>query len=268
MFVFNFDVTCMACGTADQLGVCETRLCGSCGADISTEGKTVRETLVAAYGDDWTGSISHIADVVNTYRTDHTDWLVFRLAQANDVHGYDDTMSVSNYRVLSDQWSGNAAFEAAYRGPWSNVDAIALSLDDVAPCDVVDVLDALNGYPVLDDDVFSTVEQEMITEHWNSYGRIDALSAVADALGVDGRDCLTEYAAEVVDALTFGGYIGDEYPTVIDVSAVEFHTADVAAWVKDNVPSLHGVITLRRWSEDDGLAVDTAIDSWVTAETV
>ncbi len=271
MFRFTFDVTCTECGTVDQLGPCETILCRSCGDDLTTEGKTVRETLTAAYGDDWARRVSHIVDVVNTYRTGDNDWLVFNHARANDVHGYDEPVSVSNFRVLTDNWSGNPAYEAAYRGPWSNVDAIALALDEVAPCDVVDVIEALDGYPVLDDQVYSDVEQEMIQEHWESYGRDDTLSAVADALGVAGRDCLTDYARDVVDNLTFGGYLANDnggYPTVIDVSAVDFNARDIAQWVKANVPSLHGVTTLRRWSGDDGYDVDTAYDSWVTPDTV
>jgi hypothetical protein len=90
-------------------------------------------------------------------------------------------------------------------------------------------------YPVLDDQMYSDTEQEIIDEHWQSYGRHDAGIALAKALNVDD---VTEHALAILDEITFmGGNYGitDNYPMFIDASYVDFHTDDVVAWIVDNV---------------------------------
>jgi len=221
--------------------------------DGQPEGMTVREVLTAAYGDAWdkpngASCIDSVATVEDTYRTDGPV-LVFRLAMKNECHGYDDTVSVANYNVLADDW---ANVEGLFTGTWFNVDSIGLRLDEVAPCNLIDVIESLENYPLLSDDEHSQVEQNMITEHWELYGRMDTLSAVADALELDSRSDLTDYASEVVDTLTFGGYLplsdcGGEYPTVIDCSAVEFGSKAVAAYIAGNYGQ---TVTLSRGSWD------------------
>jgi hypothetical protein len=201
-------------------------------------GLTVRQALTAEYGSDtgkhgWRNMIDHVASVVNTYRTGNVDRLVFStgLVGQRDVHGYDDPLSVSNFRRLSDDW---ADFDI-HTDTWSNIDSIGLGLDDPAPDDLVDVISALMDYPVLDDSLHSEVETEIIEEHWQSYGRHDAGIALAKALNVDD---VTEHALAILDELTFsgGGYgITDNYPTFIDVSAVDFQTNDVVEWIVANV---------------------------------
>jgi hypothetical protein len=215
--------------------------------DGQPEGATVREVLVAAYGDDWETSLN---DIVSTgerremeYRTGtggfrdyHHDYfpaIAINYTTGRDVHGYEKATDVANYRVLHDQWSD---VEGLSDGWWSNCSVIALDLDKPAPIDLVDVLESLREYPVLSEDEWSTVEQEFIMEHWESYGRSDTLDTLAHALGVDSLD-LTDYASELVEQLTFSGAIGQlgngsEYPSLIDSSAAEFGSEVVAAWIR------------------------------------
>lgn len=201
---------------------------------------TVREIMAAEYGQDWTKEnyrtgISHVVTFFEgAYRTEYKDLLVINGARANERHGYDDRISVSNYRVLEDNWKDSPSFYS--RGPWSNVDAIALELDEEAPEDLTETIHSLEGYPVLDDDEYYRVEEEMIQEHWEGYGADDTASAVAEALGLDSRADLTDYALEVIKSLVFDGITSGEYsdpfyPFFIDDSAVDFNTEEVARWI-------------------------------------
>ncbi len=227
---------------------------------------TVRQALAGEFGSDdgkhgWRKMIDHVAEVVNTYRTDYRDRLVFStwLVGARDVHGYDDPMSVSNFRRLSDDWSD---FDI-HTDTWSNIYSIGLGLDDPAPDDLVSVVSALMDYPVLDESLWSYVESEMIDEHWVSYGRHDAEIALARALGVDASD-LTDHAVSVLDELTFSGGnygITDNYPTFIDVSAVDFHTDDVVAWIVANAGD---TVNVSRWN-DDPYVIDLTLGALVAS---
>jgi hypothetical protein len=227
-------------------------------------GLTVRQALAAEFGSDdgkhgWRKMIDHVAEVVNTYRTGNTDRLVFStgLVGDRDRHGYDDAVSVSNFRLLSEDWKDYDI----HTDTWSNIDSIGLGLDDPAPDDLVDVVSALMDYPVLDDSLHSEVEMQMIDEHWESYGRYDAQVALSKALGVDD---LTDHALSVLDELTFsGGNYGiiDNYPTFIDVSAVDFYTGDVVAWIAENVGN---VVTVSRWN-DDAYVIDLTLGALVAS---
>jgi hypothetical protein len=229
-------------------------------------GLTVRQALAGEFGSDdgkhgWRNMISHVAEVQNTYRTGYQDRLVFStgLVGARDVHGYDDPVSVSNFRRLSDDWKDYDI----HTDTWSNIDSIGLGLDDPAPDDLVDVVSALMDYPVLDESLWSEVEHEMIQEHWHSYGRIDAQVALSDALGVDVSD-LTDHALSVLDELTFSGGnygITDNYPSFIDSSAVDFQTDDVVAWIAANAGD---TVTVSRWN-DDPYVIDLTLGALVAS---
>lgn len=210
---------------------------------------TVAEVLAAEYGADYASAISHVAEVVNTYRTEHRDVLVFNLARSEDLYGYADAVEVSNYRTLIADWGTS---DALITGTWSNVDTIGLYLDTEAPEGLVDVIDALANYPVLDESLMSEVEQEIIAEHWDSYGAHDTAMAVADALGLDGAADLTDAARDIIATVTFGGFLGygysDGYPSLIDNSAVDFGTDAVVEWFRDNRGS---VVTVDRYGYSD-----------------
>ncbi len=227
----------------------------------------MRQALSGEFGSDtgkhgWRNMIDHVASVVNTYRTGNVDRLVFStgLVGQRDVHGYDDPVSVSNFRRLSEDWQDYDI----HTDTWSNIDSIGLGLDDPAPDDLVEVISALMDYPVLDESLWSEVETEMIDEHWQSYGRHDAGIALAKALNVDD---VTEHALAILDEITFsGGNYGiiDNYPSFIDVSAVDFHTDDVVAWIVDNVGTVaeYGYPPFGNW-EGDKRTVDLTLGALV-----
>jgi hypothetical protein len=205
---------------------------------------TVREAMTAEYGKDWTkgdyrSGISHVATFFEgSYRTDYKDLLIVAHTSANDMFGYDDAVTVSNYRVLQDRWS---ELQGLSRGPWSNVDVIALEVDQPAPADLTEVLDGLSDYPIVDEQEWSNVEQEMVQEHWESYGKYDALNAVAKAIAI-GADELTDAAGDIVNRLTFEGILdygcSGGYPTFEDSSSVDFGTEEVAKFIAENVGTL------------------------------
>lgn len=217
--------------------------------DVTHEGfysirpATVREALVSEYGEDWQKyGPSHVFEVVNNYRTDGRDIIALNHTHANDTFGYDDPVTTANYRVLYDRWSH---LEGLSRGPWSNCDVIALELDSEAPSDLTDVLDGLEDYPVIDEESWSEVEQEFIRDHWDSYGRHDVMGAVADVLGDFTRADLTDYAEEVIERLVWEGILdygcGGGYPSMIDGSACDFGSDEVAKFFADN----SGVVTVK-----------------------
>lgn len=202
---------------------------------------TVRETLVNEYGDNWERKLSHVVDVEEDRRwaggefPKVTEYVVFNHTMAESAFDYVDPVGVANYRVLSDRWQD---IEGLTDGPYSGSTHIALDLDSEAPEDLIEVIESLEGHPVLDDDEYYRAEQEMIDEHWESYGKLDTLEAIAKAIGQDSRLDLSDAAASIAWSLTFLGVLdygdGGGYPTVIDASACDFGTEDVARFVAEN----------------------------------
>lgn len=211
--------------------------------------ETVRAALTRAYGPDWTTKLSYLLDVTKrswfTYITDsngrqHHEWhetecVVINHTEGRNVWGYDDSVNVSNYRALRESW---ADVDGLTDGPYSGQSFISLDLDKPSPADLIDVLESLEQYPVLDEQLWSDVEQEMIHEHWTSYGLTDALDKLADLFDV-GRADLTDYATELVTALAFDGITdygcGGGYPSFIDVSAVDFGLTENTEWIRERL---------------------------------
>jgi hypothetical protein len=226
-------------------------------SDVSVRPATVREALVSAYGEDFAGK-SNAYDVTKrtwfTYGNDgpayetgyqprqhiwhEADIIVINYTKGRDIYGYEEPVEVANYRVLKENWS---ELEGLSDGPYSNCSVIALDLDSEAPSDLIDVLNGLENYPVIDEQEWSRVEQEMIQEHWESYGKRDTVSAVEKALGLDETgEMLSDNAESIIDELTFSGMLGDfgngsEYPSMIDVSACEFGSEIVTKFIADNL---------------------------------
>ena len=185
---------------------------------------TVNEIMTEAYGEEWdVAAINHTFDLVSNYRTEGRDVLVIRNASANDVHGYDESVCVANFNTLTSYWDG---FDAYTTDVYSNVDMVGLLVHEEGPEDLPSILEALEGYPLLDEDEHGRVEQEMILEHWESYGRRDLHDVVAGAFGEDCYGELTDAGAEIVDRLALGGLI-EFWPSMIDVSAVDFGEQEI-----------------------------------------
>lgn len=219
---------------------------------------TVRERLVLEYGDDWASAIDHVARLENNYRTDHEDVILFGLAKANSVYGYDEALEVANYRVLDREWGHLEGFST---GPYNDIDVITLSVDKPAPDDLVEVIRGLSDYPLVSDEEHSFVEMEFIDQHWDDYGKRDTLEAVADAIGAEIWWDLSEAVEQIVTHVTFGG-IASEWPYLIDSSAAEFHTEAVAEWVKARVGT---VVTIGGWNGTRGVTFDLRKHNLITA---
>jgi hypothetical protein len=156
--------------------------------DGQPDGATVREVLTLAYGDDWERQLSDVVTVgersemqyvtdasgFRNFRHDYFPLIVIRLTCGRSVYGYEDALEVANYRVLRDEWSD---VEGLTDGPYSDSSHIALDLDKPAPTTLVETLESLRNYPSLSDDEYSTVEQEMILEHWEDPALLDSSAA-------------------------------------------------------------------------------------------
>lgn len=227
------------------------------------EGISVRKALEFAYGSpDQLPHVVHIASEHRIVRTGQFDYhgedvevLVIAGTTGRSVYGYEDTIGISNYRVLQEKWSH---VEGLTDGPYSDSSCIALELDSDAPKDLIDVIESLLEYPVLDEEAHSNVEQEMIAEHWEDYGRNDTLDALAKAMGKDSRQDLTESASKLVDYVTLFGVLG-VWPHMIDTSASEFYTEDVVEWI---MTRLGTVVTYKmsRYIYSEGEFVDNPGD--------
>ena len=224
--------------------------------------RTVRETLVEAYGLDALKDSSYVYSIVNSYRTDGADVMVVSHAVRNDIHGYDDAVSVSNFETLLDSWG---QLEAWTDSTYSNADYAGLRLDATAPADLIEVLDALDNYPILDEDLYSSVEDRMIREDYESYGRYDVLETVATAIGFTRGD-LTDTAVETIDRLVWDGIVdygySDGYPTRIDSSAVDFGAVEIAEYVRARVGT---IVTAQRRSWEDPTVIDLRLETLVEA---
>lgn len=207
--------------------------------DYSIRPATVREALAHEYGKDWAtpdyrrNSLSHLVDVYwneEGYTSLNPSQIVINHTMSRDVHGYAEAIGIGNYRVLRDQWS---EYEALTDGPYSGSTHIGLELDKEAPADLIEVLESLDKYPVLDDQAHSEAESEIIEEHWKDYGAWDLHNAVAKAIGADE---LTQDAKDLIWTLVWEGVLsygcGGGYPAMIDSSMCDFGTEEITAWIK------------------------------------
>ncbi|AWY04977.1 hypothetical protein PBI_GOLLUM_66 [Rhodococcus phage Gollum] len=192
--------------------------------------RTVREVMDEEYGDNWE-KMDHLVSIANNYHTGYEDVMTINHAVKNEIHGYDCYYIVANYETLEEAWGELDSFAPS---PWSNNDTIALHLDEgMAPHDLVETLNALESYPVLDESLASEIESRFIEEHWVSYGQGDTLSKVREVLEIEE---LSDAAEDIVTQLVWSGIVdnncGGGYPYMIDDSAVEFNAEEIAEWMK------------------------------------
>ncbi|KZM72242.1 hypothetical protein [Nocardia terpenica] len=208
---------------------------------------SVRGQMARAYGKDWHSGCDHFATFYKaSWRSNGKDLLLINATRSKDCYGYDDAIGIANTRVLHRQWGTAAGLSD---GPYADCDYLALDLDSLAPEDLTDVLDSLEGYPCLDEEEWSAVEQEQIQEHWDDYGRWDLHKAVREAIGAWE---LTEAGEALIDELAWGGYIdyghGGGYPNMIDPSACDFGEKVIPEWIATRLGT---VVTLARWRGDE-----------------
>jgi hypothetical protein len=205
---------------------------------------TVRAVLAAANIDPATSYVVSVAELrQSTSRTypnnlETREVLVFSHACINDQQG-DDPLSVGNYRALEAMWP-----ELQTADPYVNAKYFAIDMDEAAPAELVEIIQGIENYPCIDDEQMSTAEMDLCEEHWDIYGRRDTFDALATLVNGDADELAgNTVLANLVDAFTFGGHEIDPkqsifvgmYPEYIDVSAFNFHTADIAAAVRDYI---------------------------------
>jgi len=186
---------------------------------------TVLETLTSEYGDYWEKSISHVVDRYTGY---YGDLITISLACEYDPHGYENPVCVSNYRTLLDSWG---ELECWHASPYPKR-LVTLELAAQAPADLIDIIDALSDYPILDESRWSEVEQDMIAEHYELYGRADIIRELEKRVDIDPA---THDLDPVIDSLVWQGLLdygpNDGYPTMIDASACDFGTLAVVDFI-------------------------------------
>lgn len=156
---------------------------------LSDEPATVLELLNKHYGTDWDapeyaqqlpGKWSH---VLASGPYNHN--LVIKDTVSNEVHGYEDALNVANYQVLQENWKDHPAL---IDGGYSNCYSIGLQWNSPAPWDLIETIESLEGYPVLDDELMSNIETEWADRDWDSYGILDARRELAKQLDIDEDD--------------------------------------------------------------------------------
>lgn len=223
--------------------------------EITRQTGTVREVLATAGIDPTTHHIVSVAEVrfstskpyPNSIET--RDVLVFNHAVINDQQG-DDPLSIANYRVLERNWS-----ELHTTSPYVNAKYFAIDMDEVAPEDLVEVIESLENYPVLDDEEMSKAEMDLADEHWDSYGKRDLVEKIAELADMDEFDLDTDVLGEFARDVIAEDPNGELYPEYIDVSAFNFKTDDVAKAV---------IVRVRTWlATVMGWEHGTAVGSYV-----
>lgn len=156
--------------------------CSEC-QGLSDEPITVLELLNKHYGTDWEapeyvnqlpGAWSH---VLRSGPYNHT--LVIGDTVSRQVQGYVDAVGESNYKVLQENWEGHPAL---VDGGYSDCYSIGLQWNSPAPWDLIETIESLENYPVLDDELMSQIESDWADEHWDDYGILDARRELAKQL--------------------------------------------------------------------------------------
>ena len=143
----------------------------------------VLETLNNHYGTSWDGHAMLPKKWPSSIKTGPYDLtLVIRMTSSRDIHGYNDPIEEANYRTLRDLWEESPALtDGGYRDFYS----IGLLWDEKAPEDLIDVIEALDNHPVLDEDLECAIRSQWIDYDWANNGLYDSQSFLAKLLGVD-----------------------------------------------------------------------------------
>lgn len=190
---------------------------------ISENGKpySLDEFRLSYYADyDYAPGDGRDLDWTDISRTTSGRGVVYtvRYASGFDAFGR-DLVSESNYDYLTTNYPDT--FRVLH---FHNVDQLCVLETDILPADAWDDLEALDRYPLLDEDDYSRREFEHFWECWDSYGRRDFRDALGEQFSDD--EWLFELADEQLDDLylcvreSLMSEYGDE-PTFDEVSAAE-----------------------------------------------
>ncbi len=147
-----------------------------------------------------------------------------------------DAVAVSNLRVWADMHSDSEGSlwrmrHGAYGSQWVEIrpELIDLTSKDAlykraellgltGLTSLVDTLEGLASYPLIDEDDHSEVERDEEAEHWETYGRSDVTRAVEEeleGLAVEMPDSIDDLYWETCHKVS-------QYPEKIDSSAYDF----------------------------------------------
>lgn len=130
---------------------------------------TVREIIADVHGDDWEKWL-HVEHVFGVETV-----IIPNVARRQTLEP--SAIDEANARILSDEWANEPAVT------WvSHVfcESLGLHLDMEAPENLFDTLDFLMDYPILDEQVWSEVEDEWIGEYVEHYMFDDVIRYLDD----------------------------------------------------------------------------------------
>ena len=107
------------------------------------------------------------------------------------------SVEVSNHRVFLELYGKLPNVYAVYGG--YGTFAVAIRLDSITP-EMIEALNSLKDYPVLDEDDYSEVEMEAENDAWESWGRSDFRTEL-DKRFPDLNEIIFEWGAETIDTL-------------------------------------------------------------------
>lgn len=108
----------------------------------------------------------------------------------------------SNARVWAEQFALGEDEDDADRWWWGfGGDTDILIATELAPEEAFEVIDRLDGYPIIDEGDWSELEWEIQAENWKDYGRSDAKRAIVEAANAAG-DANGEVVEELLDAVS------------------------------------------------------------------
>lgn len=152
---------------------------------------TVREIVADVHGDDWKKWL-HVEDVFGVETV-----IIPGVARRQTLEPC--SIDEANARVLADEWANEPAVT------WVNhvfCESLGLHLDMEAPENLFDTLDALMDYPILDEQVWSEVEEEWIDGYIEECMAHDLSYVVEDADILDHatiREAWDRYTSEFHD---------------------------------------------------------------------
>lgn len=126
-----------------------------------------------------------------SHRSDDDVYYVPNLMCGSDYSG--GSVTLANYEYMRDEYSDNDNVRLVYGGYGTYGIAINISADwdEEEAFWLIDLLENLDNYPVIDDDALCEVERRIEDEAWSEiYGRCDFSTELGESTGyeVEGED--------------------------------------------------------------------------------
>jgi hypothetical protein len=130
-------------------------------------------------------SLGHFDRLESHQTPEPSDWILPSLLSGSDYSG--GSVTVSNHRVFLERFENDEGGEPnpGIRRVWGGYGTygVAIRLDSITE-EIQEVLDRLENYCVMDEDLMSEVERKAENEAWDSWVKGDLVSAL-DKLGIE-----------------------------------------------------------------------------------